>query len=459
MATDLNFFDTFIGKVTKFEPINSNNIGMYVCGPTVYDSPHIGNARPIVIYDILFRLLTKIYGKVTYVRNITDIDDKIINEAAKRKITIDQLTSEVTQTFHDNIAQLNALPPTIEPKATDHIVEMVEMIQALLDNDMAYKADNHVYFDITKDPNYGKLAGRKIEELQHGKRIEVSDSKRNPGDFVLWKPVKNEQEDSCYESPFGKGRPGWHIECSAMSTKYLGVDFDIHGGGADLMFPHHTNEIAQSCCANKNSGFAKYWIHNGFVTVGGEKMSKSLGNFTTISDLLKKVKDGEVIRYMLISAHYRKPLDCNDKAIKDAEKSLNSFYRAIQLSQPTEEEPPLEFLEALKDDLNTPLALSIIHDLTNQLNKEKDKAKASKFAGQLKSCGDLLGILQRDANNWFKNIDQDLKNFVESKILERQQAKKDKDFAKADSLRDELKAKNIILLDKPKGITDWYLDE
>lgn len=433
-----------------FTPLDPKKIGMYVCGPTVYDYPHLGNALAVVIYDVLFRLLQDIYGQknVSYIRNITDVDDKIINSAALQKISINELTSKITNVFQSNMEALNCLNPTIEPKATQHIPEMINMIEKLISNGYAYTKDGHVYFRVRKFTEYGNLSGRHLEDLVAGARVEVSESKENPEDFVLWKPSKD--VDHCFDSPFGLGRPGWHIECSAMSHKYLGDSFDIHGGGVDLVFPHHTNEIAQSCCAYPGSKYAKYWIHNGFLTVNGEKMSKSLGNFITTAELLDKGINGEVIRYILLNSHYRKPIDWNDKALSDAKKALDSFYRVLEKSNQDDGEIPQEFYTTLLDDLNTPQSFALIHGYVSEFNKDNNP----KTAAKLKACGKLLGFFKSNPDAWFKDSSID-SQYIEEQILKRSEAKLQKNWQEADSIRNTLKDQGIILEDSPNGKCFW----
>jgi cysteinyl-tRNA synthetase len=424
-------------------------IGMYVCGPTVYSRPHIGNARSCVVYDVLFRLLKHLHGEsgVIYVRNITDVDDKINIAAVERGISIQELTSEVTRQFHADIAELGCQSPNIEPKVTEHIAEIIQMIQSLIANGHAYEVDSHVLFDVTTKPHhgwsYGMLSGRQIEEQEAGARIAVEDYKRNAGDFVLWKP-SGEQDDasSVFESPWGQGRPGWHIECSAMSTRYLGENFAIHGGGADLKFPHHENEIAQSCCANHGSHYARTWVHNGFLTVNGEKMSKSLGNFTTVYDLLEKGVRGEVIRFALLSAHYAKPLDWNDKLLEDSFKQLNKLYKNMkgveQLNSPS-----AAVVEALCEDLNLPKAIAALHGLQ---------------PNELRASGALLGLLQDSVENWFASYSSKSalnESEIESLIQQRTQAKQSKNWAEADRIRDYLMQNGVELIDQAGGVTTW----
>ncbi len=463
MIQSLQLHNTMTRAKDVFTPEDADNVRMYVCGPTVYDRPHLGNARSIVVYDVLYRLLTHLYGQenVTYIRNITDVDDKINTRALERGITIQALTQEVTSQFHADMAALNNLAPNKEPRATEHIADMIAMIESLIAKRFAYTARGHVLFSTTSYDNYGTLSGRNTEELIAGARIDVAAYKRHPGDFVLWKPANDgDDPSSVFDSPWGSGRPGWHIECSAMSTRYLGTNFDLHGGGADLMFPHHENEIAQSCCAHPESTFAKYWVHNGFLTVSGEKMSKSLGNFTTVHDALNQGIHGETIRFALLSTHYRKPLDWNEKLLRDAKKSLNSWYRRLQgttFSIQHSEALPDVFRQALLDDLNLPAAFAAMH-------QEKD-------AATLYAMGSQLGLLQQDPNEWFKvravgtakgsstvkaigdSIIDD--TYIQDQIDARNAAKKAKNFADADRIRDELKAKGIVLEDKPGNKTEW----
>jgi cysteinyl-tRNA synthetase len=480
----LKIFNSLSGKLEGFKPISPKNIRMYVCGPTVYDRPHIGNARAVVVYDLLFRLLREIYGEnsVTYVRNITDVDDKINKAAIENAETIQSLTSRIIDFFHKDMAALNNLSPTFEPKVTEYISEIINLIQKILDNNHAYIEKNHVLLDISSlknisQYNYGMLSGKKLEDLIAGARVGVEDYKRNPEDFVLWKPADVEDDaSSVFDSPWGKGRPGWHIECSAMSSKLLGDDFDIHGGGADLKFPHHENEIAQSRAANHHCHYAKYWVHNGFVTVNGEKMSKSLGNFTTVSELLEKGIKGEVIRLTLLMAHYRKPLDFNDKLMEDAEKTLNRLYDIKKTFELNNNVPPNNFnydenvkqsldkrgddnfklfMEALFDDMNTPLAISHLYTLSKCLRSFNSSYE--NYIQFQKAC-DILGVCQQTPSEWFdaKQKSKIDVNFIEAKINERLEAKKNKNFSLADAIRTELEALGIKLKDTKEG-TDWGL--
>jgi cysteinyl-tRNA synthetase len=482
----IQLYNTLPRKKEALLPIDTNNVRMYVCGPTVYDRPHIGNARSVVVYDVLYRLLMAEYDKehVTFVRNITDVDDKINARAKERGITIRALTEEVTAQFHEDMGALNCLRPTIEPRATDHIKEMHGIIQQLIDNDHAYVSQGHVLFDVgsvthytasmgneVKGFAYGMLSHRVQDELVAGARVEVESYKKNAGDFVLWKPAeKGDDPSSVFESPWGAGRPGWHIECSAMSSKHLGDTFDIHGGGADLMFPHHENEIAQSRCANKQAEFAKMWVHNGFLTVGGEKMSKSLGNFTTVKDLLDKGIKGEVIRYALLSTHYRSPLDWTDKLVADSQKAMDYFYGALKVAGFSNQEDQRfrefsinEFGDyGLTDDLNIPLLLSQMHNHANGCHKlaANDKSEnqvwSSVEANQLLSSGKLLGFFNQTPEEWFRgDVGSDESTSIDSLVNQRIEAKKAKDWATADRIRKELAEQGIILEDRPDGTTDW----
>ncbi len=443
MNKNLNLFNTLSKKKEKFVPINKNKVGMYVCGPTVYDFPHIGNARPLVVFDVLFRLLIKIYGKnnVTYVRNITDIDDKIIESSKKNKKNIKELTESVTKSFHKDCMYLNCLKPTFEPKATEHIKEMIDMVNNLLKNKHAYENKKHVYFSVSSFKKYGMLSNKNSEELKAGSRVEISKYKKNPLDFVLWKP--SDDKDPGWDSPWGRGRPGWHLECSVMSEKFLGKRFDLHGGGLDLIFPHHENEIAQSCCANKIKNFANYWMHNGFVTFDKEKMSKSIGNIVTINKLGETI-NGQVVRLALLSAHYKQPLDWNEKLIKDSQNTLDKWYNQFENNDLDEVNEDL--LLPLLEDLNTPEYISKLHTLYEESSKG-NKLSKSKFLAACK----LIGLLEEDKASWenFKKskvkIDE---NLINKKIKDRNSARKSGDYKLADILRKELEDNGIIIEDK-----------
>ena len=457
----LSLYNTQTRKKEAFEPLDASSVGMYVCGPTVYDLAHIGNARPIVVFDVLYRLLRNIYGadSVKYVRNITDVDDKINAAAQESGEPISEITKRTTKAFHDDIAELNALPPDVEPRATDHIAEMIEIIAMLVASEHAYEAGGHVLFHVPSDPGYGKLSHRERDEMVAGARVEVAPYKRDPADFVLWKPSAEDLPG--WDSPWGRGRPGWHIECSAMSRKHLGVTVDIHGGGADLIFPHHENEVAQSECSCPGHDFVRHWVHNGFLSVNGEKMSKSLGNFITIRQALEGVP-GEVLRLMMLSTHYRKPLDWTDDGVEQARTRLDRLYRVLQkagdLLQAREKAKSVEgeiISGAILDDLNTPLALSELERRADDLSK-MNSAVMSAFLPIFLANADLLGILQKDPEAWFKGgeAESDIGQ-IEAQIALRLEARRAKDFTQADNIRDALAENGIILEDRPDGSTDW----
>ena len=450
----LKIYNTLSKKIEDFIPINKSHIKIYVCGPTVYDKIHIGNARPLVVFDTFVRLLRYKYPKVTYVRNITDVDDKINDRLIFEKITLKDLTDKTINDFKKDCTSLNNLYPDYEPRATEHISEMIKMIENLILNEFAYLAKGHVLFNIKKFPEYGSLSNRTLDEMISGSRVEIADYKINPGDFVLWKP--SEQNIPGWESPWGRGRPGWHIECSAMSKKYLGVQFDIHGGGADLIFPHHENEIAQSRCANNSNSLANYWMHNGYVNIDNVKMSKSLKNFVSISELLNKFK-GETIRYFLLQSHYRAPLNFLNNSLLEANTSLSSLYRSVE-DLSVNGDPDQEILVNLEDDVNTPKVFSRLHYLSEQANKGSIEA-----AQLLKNSSPILGLLENTSENWFKTNsfnkdDASINKLTEKQILEliekRKNAKIIKDFELADKIRNSLENKGIILEDNSDG-TDW----
>ncbi|MFI4983916.1 MAG: cysteine--tRNA ligase [Rickettsiales bacterium] len=414
----------------EFKPIDENHIKMYACGPTVYDRPHLGNARSAVVYDLLYRLLKHEYKKVTYVRNITDVDDKIINAARENQEEISHLTKRMTDYYHGDMEALGCLLPDVEPRATAHIAQMITMINELIELGNAYVHQGHVLFSVDSCKDYGKLSRRSVDEMIAGARVEVAPYKKNPADFVLWKPAPEAEKDFAFASPWGLGRPGWHIECSVMSKTHLGKTFDIHGGGADLMFPHHENELAQSECAN-HAPFANYWVHNGFLTVEGEKMSKSLGNFTTVHDLLNQGIDGSSIRFSYMTAHYRKPLDFNKKAIEDAAATLTKFRLAcegIEISAQQDE----QFMSALCDDLNTPLAIARLHELYKE--DKSSLAAACQFLGlNMKVVHDI--------------IPAEIYSLAEQRLA----AKLAKDFSAADIFRDKIQAMGYTVLDEVGG--------
>ena len=446
MKNNLKLTNSLTRQKELFKPLNSNKITMYACGPTVYDEPHVGNARTLVIFDTLYRLLKMIYGKVNYVRNITDVDDKIIEASKNKKKSITEITDAVTKNFHRDCASLNCELPTEEPKATDHIEDMVIMIKSLIEKKFAYENKGHIYFSIVKFKNYGKLSNKNLDELKSGTRIEVSELKKNPMDFVLWKP--SNENDPGWDSPWGRGRPGWHLECSVMSEKYLGKNFDIHGGGLDLIFPHHENEIAQSCCNNSSDYFANYWVHNGFVTINKEKMSKSLGNVVTISNAVKKYS-GQVVRLALLSSHYSQPLDWNDVLLENQKAIIEKWYN---LYEDIKAENILDESEVLLDDLNTPGFIAKIHEFYNKAIKGDKKNKIL-----FNNACRLLGLFNVDKNQWenFKKSNADIsENFILKKIKERNKAKIDKNFDLADEIRKELLNKGIVIEDL-KDKTVW----
>jgi len=452
---NLHLHNTYTRTKEAFEPIDPAAVRMYVCGPTVYDDIHIGNARPLVIFDVLARLLRHRYGKgaVTYARNITDVDDKIIDRALENGESIDVLTARTAANFHVAAAEIGCLPPDIEPRATDHIPQMIALIEDLIAKGHAYVAEGHVLFNVPSMPDYGKLSGRNRDEMIAGARVDVAPYKQDPSDFVLWKPSTDTQPG--WDSPWGRGRPGWHLECSAMSKEHLGTSFDIHGGGVDLVFPHHENEIAQSRCAYPDESFARYWVHNGYLMSEGEKMSKSLGNFYTVTDLLKEFP-GEALRLALLKTHYRQPLDFTKDGVREARQELNRFYRALALGEAGGGNVgviPKGVLDGLSDDLNTPLALTGVHaaaDAVFAADKDGDAAALAVAIGALKAAGSLLGLLQHDPQLWFQG---DGDEAIDALIEERNAARADKDFARADEIRDQLDAQGIVLEDGAGGTT------
>ena len=447
MTHKLKLTNSLTRKKELFQPIDPKNISMYACGPTVYDNPHVGNARTLVVFDTLFRVLEILYGKnVKYIRNITDIDDKIIDISKKKNLPINEITTQITTIFHKDCKNLNCLKPTLEPKATEHVNEMIEMTNSLIAKKFAYEKNGHVFFSVSSFKDYGKLSNKNLEELKSGSRIEVSNLKKNPMDFVLWKP--SEDGDPGWDSPWGRGRPGWHLECSVMSEKYLGKNFDIHGGGLDLIFPHHENEIAQSCCNNSTNNFANYWIHNGFVTMNKEKMSKSLGNIVTISEAVQKYS-GQVVRLTLLSAHYSQPLDWNEQLLVNQNNTIDKWYN---LYEKTYDENILNISEILFDDLNTPGFIAKIHELYNSANKGDNKSKKL-FNGACR----LLGLFDLNKDEWesFKKSKYKIsEEIILKKIKERIEARNDGNFQLADKIRNELLDNGIVIEDK-KGKTKW----
>ena len=447
--TNLQISNSLTRSKDLFKPIDPKKIGMYVCGPTVYADPHVGNGRSLVVFDLLYRVLIKIYGRtnVSYVRNITDVDDKIIEASKQLNLPIDKITSDITNIFHKNTKDLNCLTPTFEPKATEHIKEMIEMINSLIKKKLAYVNQGHVYFLISEFKNYGKLANKNLEELVSGSRVEVSKLKKNPLDFILWKPAL--EDEPGWDSSWGRGRPGWHLECSVMSEKYLGKKFDIHGGGLDLLFPHHENEIAQSCSNNSSEVLANYWVHNGFLTMKKEKMSKSLGNIETITEVLKRY-NAQVIRIALLSAHYKQPLDWNETLLEQSKTTLEKWYELYD-----EKEIKTDISETfsiLLDDLNTPKYFAKLHELFNlaskgNKNKKNEFNEACRFIGIFNENKEAL----KERKKLFSTIEE---KYILEKIEARIQARKLGNYKLADKIRDELLKNGIVIEDK-QNKTEW----
>ena len=457
----LKLNNTLTRRKEPFEPLDPDHVRMYVCGPTVYDFAHIGNARPVVVFDVLYRLLQRLYPKVTYVRNITDVDDRINARSKETGEDIHTLTMRTAEQYHADMSALGALAPDHEPRATDHIAEMVTLIERLLERGCAYEADGHVLFHVPGKDDYGRLSGRSRDEQIAGARVEVAPYKRDPADFVLWKPSVDGEPG--WDSPWGYGRPGWHIECSAMSSKYLGLDFDIHGGGQDLVFPHHENELAQSTCAYPDHGFARYWLHNGHLTTDSEKMSKSLGNMVNVRELLAEYP-GEVIRLALLSSHYRQPLDFSKSGLDQAKQTLDRIYGALRPVQdaPTDRDqaksPVNDVLAALEDDLNTPLAITRLHELAGTLNRADVGGEQVRLGAALRDAGALMGLLQQHPEDWFKrpaaNDSASSDSDVDRLIADRATARDSKDFDEADRIRELLEGQGVLLEDTPEG-TIW----
>ncbi|MDA9694041.1 cysteine--tRNA ligase [Candidatus Pelagibacter sp.] len=443
---DIFLTNNLTNKKEQFIPKNKEKIGMYVCGPTVYDDPHIGNARPLVVFDILFKLLKNNFTKVTYVRNITDIDDKIIKSSQEQKISTKELTEKLTSSFQKDCEFLNCESPTHQPKATEHIDLMIEMITKLIEKGFAYENQKHVYFEVKKFADYGKLSNKNLDELIAGSRVEISENKKNSGDFVLWKPSTN--NEPYWESPWGKGRPGWHLECSAMSKKFLGNEFDIHGGGIDLIFPHHENEIAQSRCANETKVFAKYWIHNAFITMSNEKMAKSQGNILKIKDFRNKIS-GQIIRLALMSTHYKQPLDWSDKLLSDCENTLDKWYR-VYSSDFKSVKIPDEILKPLYEDLNTPGYIANLHNLFEKASKGEN---INLFISACQFIG-LMYESREQWNNFKKNKVSISESEIKSMLSLRDKARENKNYKEADRIRDELNDKGVLIEDKD-GKTLW----
>ena len=465
---NIQFHNTLSGRKEAFEPADPNHVTVYVCGPTVYDYVHIGNGRPAVVFDVLIRLLQRHYPKVTYVSNITDIDDKINAAAAKNNEPISALAERFTVAYIEDMAVLGVRPPDIRPKATHHIEEIIAMIEQLIAQENAYASDGHVLFHVPSDPLYGNLSKRSLEDMLAGARVDVADYKKDAKDFVLWKPSSDEQPG--WDSPWGRGRPGWHIECSAMIKKHLGETIDIHGGGSDLTFPHHENEAAQSRCANQTSDYVRYWLHNGMLTMGSEKMSKSVGNVLTIHGLAQQ-HSGEVLRYALLSGQYRSSLSWSDELLSQARASLDSLYQCLRdnpgdtpltsndFANGAAAEDPQNVVEALADDLNTPQALAALHELANRLRKATDAQAIASARAQLLTGGWLLGLLHEDPERYFTASKSATKSSIsndeiDAKIEARKTARKDGDYQLADDIRDELAAAGIELEDYREG-TRW----
>ena len=460
-ATDdtgtIQLHDTRRGKKVPFEPMRDGEVTMYLCGPTVYNYAHIGNARPAVVFDLLARVLRRRYT-LTFARNITDVDDKINQASIDTGKPINEITERFIDAYNEDMGTLGVQRPTVEPRATEHIDEMIAMIGTLIDKGYAYEADGHVLFDVEKDEAYGSLSKRNLREMIAGARVEVAPYKRASHDFVLWKPSSPELPG--WDSPWGRGRPGWHIECSAMAEKHLGETIDIHAGGQDLIFPHHENEMAQSSCAHDGAPFARYWLHNGFLSIDHEKMSKSLGNVVLVHDLIKSVP-GEVIRLALLSAHYRQPLDWSDETLASARKMLDRLYGAVRgIDVPDERieaaEPPRALVAALEDDLNTPKAMAAFFELARELNKASDDEDRIRLAASMYASGRLMGFLTMNPDDWFAGNETGgdySGDAIEAFLEERRNARGAKDFARADAIRDELAAAGIQIEDGPDGTT------
>lgn len=442
----MQLYNSLAAEKQTFEPADPNRVTMYVCGPTVYNYAHIGNARPAVVFDVLFRLLRRRYGAehVIYARNITDIDDKMMAAAKARGVATSDIADEFEKAYLDDMGALGVMTPSIDPHATRCVPEMIAFAERLIEKGFAYAAEGHVLFHVPAFDEYGELSGRSRDEQIAGARVEVAPYKRDPADFVLWKPSTPDQDG--WDSPWGRGRPGWHLECSAMAEAHLGETFDIHGGGADLKFPHHENEIAQSRCAHGSDAMARYWVHNGFVNVDAEKMSKSVGNVLLARDLLQEAP-GEAIRWALLSAHYRQPLDWTDVLLAQSSRNLDRLYRTLAALPPAAPaEPPKGVIDALEDDLNTPAAFAALFQFAGA-------AKTAEDRGAIEAAGALLGVLQQETDAWLAGDGDIDAAEVERLIEERIAARKAKDFAKADSIRDDLTARGVLLEDGPSGTT------
>lgn len=465
----LTIHDTLHREKRVFEPRDPSRVTLYVCGPTVYDYAHIGNARPPVVFDVLVRLLRRTYGanKVIYARNVTDVDDKINAKAAREGAPIGEITARYEKAYLEDMARLNVSPPDLAPHVTDHIDAIVAQIAAIIERGCAYAAEGHVLFDVSAYENYGRLSGRNLDDMIAGARVEVAPYKKNPHDFVLWKPSK--ENEPSWPSPWGEGRPGWHIECSAMIEENLGLPIDIHGGGIDLVFPHHENEIAQGVCAHghahstdAHAEYSRYWMHNGFLTVDAEKMSKSIGNVLLLHDLVQSMP-GEVVRWSLLSAHYRQPLDWNQSLLDQSRKSLDRLYGALHRSAAvaaSTDAPPAEFMKAIEDDLNTPGAMAVLFGLSSEIERAMtagDEAIVARARGELIASASILGVLQSDPTQWLEGeVSDDLRIEVEQLLERRAAARAAKDWPEADRIRDRLNDLNVVVMDGPTGAT-WRL--
>ncbi len=456
----LKLHDTKQGRKVEFEPQEAGRVTMYLCGPTVYNYAHIGNARPAVVFDLLARVLRRRY-ELKFVRNFTDVDDKINAASIESGKPISEITEHFKNVYNEDMAALGVLPPDAEPCATDHIAEMVAMIETLIEKGHAYEADGHVLFDVDSNPDYGSLSKRNLREMIAGSRVEVAPYKKAAHDFVLWKPSTPELPG--WDSPWGRGRPGWHIECSAMAAKHLGETIDIHAGGQDLVFPHHENEMAQSTCAHDGRPFARYWLHNGFLSMDHEKMSKSLGNVLLVHDLIARIP-GEVLRLALLSAHYRQPLDWSDETVDSARRMLDRLYGAVRGIEVSEEarrsaEPPAALVAALEDDLNTPKAMAEFFGLAKALNKASDPDERAGLAARMYAAGDLMGLLRTDPEEWFAGSDTGelSADEIDALIVQRAEAKAAKDFERADAIRAELADAGVRIEDSRDGTT-WRRD-
>lgn len=454
----LVLYNTLKREKQVFIPQDPGRVTLYACGPTVYNYAHIGNARPAVIFDLLFRLLSRLYPEVLYARNITDVDDKINAAAAEQNVPIEVISKRYSDAYHDDMAALGVGLPTIEPRATQHIPQMIDMIERLVESGHAYVAEGHVLFSVESFADYGSLSGRDFGDMIAGARVEVADFKRHPGDFVLWKP--SEDPLPGWDSPWGWGRPGWHLECSVMSEQHLGETIDIHGGGQDLVFPHHENEIAQSVCAHGGKTFSHYWMHNGFVTVNKRKMSKSLGNTLVIHELLKQTP-GEVLRYLLLSAHYRQPLDWSEETLSRVKRTVDRVYGVLRdanekfgMLEP-DESPSEAFMSALLDDLNTPDALAELNSEARRLANADDAEAARISGGKLLASANFIGLFQQDPQEWLAGDTEGLDDsLIDQLIEERNTARKEKNFSRADEIRDQLQQMGISLEDVADG-TRW----